>query len=148
MTYHEKKSIVSVLTTFLVYGIYYTYIYQRYSNVVMTPEEQLQFWGKTVLIIIPITIGAKIIVHILFTIMNSVIAKEDHPGMEDERDKLIELKSARNSFFIFGLGFVAAMAGAAWGHSVSTMFIIFICAGLMSELFENVSKLIYYRRGV
>ena len=148
MTYHEKKSLVNILTTFLVYGIYYTYVYQAYQDLTMTTDEQLQFWGKTLLIAIPITIGAKIIVHIGFTIMHTMITQEKHPGMEDERDKLIELKSTRNSFFFFGIGFLSAMIAIASGYPIQTMFIMLICGGFSSELFENLSKLIYYRRGI
>lgn len=148
MTYHEKKSLVNILTAFLVYGIYYAYKYQQYIALEMTLEEELQFWGKTILIAVPIMIGAKIVTHIIFTIANTVIAREKHPELEDERDKLIELKSTRNSFFMFGMGFVASLIAIAWGQPLHVMFLLIIGGGLMSELFDHLSRLIYYRRGI
>ena len=60
MYYQEKKSIVNMISTLLVYGIYYWIVFQKYDGVVMSPEEQLQFWGKTMLLIIPIAIASKI----------------------------------------------------------------------------------------
>ena len=95
MTYQEKKSIVNMASTLLVYGIYYWFVYQRYDPVGMTPEELLQFWGKTIITIIPFAIGGKIVIHVIFVISNKIITKENHPDFEDERDKLITLKSAR-----------------------------------------------------
>lgn len=148
MTYHEKKSLINIITAFLVYGFYYNYKYQQYLSMNMTMEEQLQFWGKTILIAIPIMIGAKIVIHIAFVIVNTIVTREKHPEMEDERDKLIELKSTRNAFFIFGMGFVVALAAIAWGQSIHVMFLVIIAGGLLSELFDNLSRLIYYRRGI
>ena len=99
MTYQEKKSIVNIFSTILVFSVYYWRAFEEYAATSMSFDEELQFWGKTILLIIPISIGIKIVLHILFVILNTIITREKHPGIEDERDRLIDLKSTRNAFY-------------------------------------------------
>ncbi|MEP1093883.1 MAG: hypothetical protein ABJG78_02170 [Cyclobacteriaceae bacterium] len=148
MYYHEKKSIVNILSTLLIYGIYYWIVYQRYGETVMSVEEELQFWGKTMLLVIPIAIGGKIIVHIIFSITHRLVTKEEQPGFEDERDRLIALKSTRNAFFIFGVGFLFALSSLAMGWPLQSMFIAMIIAGILSDVFDNLSQLYFHSKGI
>lgn len=148
MDYHEKKSIVSILSTVAVFGFYYWSVFQDYQTQVLTTEEELQFWSRAILMAIPVAIVSKIVFMILFTIFNKILANEDYPRIEDERDKLIDLKSTRNAFFIFGMGFVGAMAVLAFGFPLNYMFLTFILAGVASEIFEHLSRLYFLRKGV
>lgn len=148
MYYHEKKSIINIISTLLIYSIYYWRVSQSYQETVMTLEEELQFWGKTMLLIIPIAIAGKIIVHIIFSITNRLVTKEDQPCFEDERDRLIALKSTRNAFFIFGIGFLFALGTLALGWPLHNMFIAMIGAGVLSDMFDNLSQLYFHRKGI
>lgn len=148
MDYHEKKSVVNIITSLLVFGFYYGYVFKDYSDQILTTEEELQFWAKAILIAIPVSIVAKIIMYILFAIFNTIITREEMPKFEDERDKLIDLKATRNAFFIFGMGFVFAMGVLAFGYPPMNMFISLIVAGVLSEVFDNLSRLYFHRRGV
>ncbi|WP_420317072.1 hypothetical protein [Ekhidna sp.] len=148
MDYYERKSIVSMLSTILVLGIYYWSVFERFDAQIMNTDEQLQFWSKAILIAIPISIVTKIVVLIAFAIINYIITKEKTAGFEDERDKLIELKSTRNSYFIFGMGFVTALLVLAFGYPPKFMFIALILAGIGSEIFDNLSRFYYHRKGV
>ena len=114
----------------------------------MSTEELLRFWSKAMLIVIPVMIVSKIVVHIVFGVTNTVITKEKQAVFEDERDKLIALLSTRNAFVIFGLGFVLSLIMLATGSSINVMFIILIIAGILSELFDNLSQLYFHKNGV
>ena len=137
-----------MISTIVVLGIYYWSVLQRFDSQAMTTDEQLQFWAKAILIAIPISIATKIVMMIVFVIMNYIITREELPCFEDERDKLIELKATRNSYFIFGLGFLVALVVLAFGYPPKFMFIALILAGIGSEVFENLSKFYYHRKGV
>lgn len=137
-----------MLSTVIVLGIYYWTVFERFNNELMNTDEQLQFWAKAILIAIPISIATKIVMMIIFAISNYIITKEELPCFEDERDKLIELKSTRNSYFIFGIGFVISLVVLAFGYPPKFMFIALILAGIASEIFDNLSKLYYHRKGV
>ncbi|MEP5613475.1 MAG: hypothetical protein ABJP45_14580 [Cyclobacteriaceae bacterium] len=148
MYYHEKKSILNIVSTLLIYGTYYWTVKQEYGQIVMSADEELQFWGKTMLLVIPIAIAGKIIVHIIFSITNRLVTKEDQPCFEDERDRLIALKSTRNSFFTFGFGFLLALGAIALGWPLQTMFVVMIVAGVLSDVFDNLSQLYFHQKGI
>ena len=148
MDYHERKSIVNMLSTIIVLGIYYWFVFERFNAQVMNTDEQLQFWAKAILIAIPVSIITKIVVLIVFAISNYIITREKTAGFEDERDKLIELKSTRNSYVIFGTGFFISLVVLAFGYPPKYMFISLILAGIGSEVFDQLSKLYYHRKGV
>ncbi|MEQ9403945.1 MAG: hypothetical protein RIM99_10185 [Cyclobacteriaceae bacterium] len=148
MYYHEKKSILNILSTLIIYGIYYWFVFEKYGSEAMSPEEELQFWGKTLLLVIPIAIAGKIIIHIAFSVTHRIISKEKQPCFEDEREKLIMLKSTRNAFFVFGFGFLGALSAIALGWPLHVMFTWMICAGVMSDVFDNLSQLWFHRKGI
>lgn len=147
MTYHEKRSVVHILSTTALTASYFPYVINNYLTPGLTTEELLIFWAKAVLILIPVTIVMKIIVMILFSIFNAIATREELPRT-DERDKIIELKASRNSQIAFGLGFISALAAIALGSSVTIMFICLIGAGVFSEVVDHLSQIFYYRSGV
>jgi len=148
MYYHEKKSIVNILSTLLIYGIYYWTVQKEYDLMAMNADEELQFWGKTMLLSIPIAIAGKIIIHIIFSITHRLVMKEEQPRFEDERDRLIALKSTRNSFIFFGMGFFCALGAIALGWPLQTMFVIMIIAGVLSDIFDNLSQVYFHQKGI
>ncbi len=153
MTYQERKTLIDIISSVLIFGIYGFIVYQRYLNGAVDTTDVFVFWSRFILILIPITIVAKIITVIIFTIMNSIVTEvtggeEDDVNLVDERDKLIDLKTVRNSMVFFSLGFVLALASQLVGFSNHAFFIIIVVFGLMGDLFGGASKIWYYRRGV
>lgn len=147
MSYQEKRSILNMISSVLISGIYFWYVFQGDPTAGMSSEELLYFWGKSILILIPVTIVAKIVIAIFFAIGNTVATREKIPNA-DERDKLIELKSLQNSRYMFALGFILAMVSLTMNMSVNVMFIVIVLAGVASEIIENASQLYFYRKGV
>src|SRR5688572_19486673 len=133
MSYQERRAIVSLFSSILITAIYSAYMYQRYPESSAYSPEVFRFWGKFLLILIPVSIVAKIIIHIAFSIINTVATREEEPSITDERDHLIELKSNRNALYTFSLGFLAAMTSLVLEMPPSTMFIIMIGAGILYE---------------
>ena len=91
---------------------------------------------------------AKIILHIIFSIINRIATNENEPAFADELDKLIDLKATRITHYTFSMGTVLAMGSLAIGMTPNTMFVIFIGSAFLSEVAGQISQLIYYRRGV
>lgn len=144
----EKQALITLIGSWVILGIYSLYIY--YNYIVEQPEiiNDLQFWGTAFLILIPVSIIAQIIIHIIFAIVNKVITKEDMEMLEDEMDKLIELKAARISHWSFVLGFALTMGAIAFGSELYVMFLMLIGSGFLSGTFEALAKIYFYRRGV
>lgn len=165
MSYQEKKTITSIISGAIILAVYCIVAFGRYRAGTAAADD-LYFWARTMLTFIGIGIAATIVIQIIFHILLSIviaakkklrneqcddkeIEKEIKMEMvEDERDKLIELKSMKVGFIVAGIGFVAALISVVLRHSPAVMLnIIFIsfCAG---SILEGFAQLYFYRTGV
>ena len=147
MSYQERRALVSVISTIVITVLYSIYMLQRYPDAVDYSPEIFHFWGSFFLILIPVTIAAKIAITILFSIFSTVTTQEGEPSVTDERDTLIELKSNRNGLYVFSIGFLLAMATLVISQPPAVMFIGLISAGVLSEIVSEISQFYFYRRG-
>jgi hypothetical protein len=148
MEQKEKQAIVSIIGSVLIIGIYTKYVYNNYIDGDLEILNDFQFWGKSFLYLIPVSIVAQIVIHIVFAIINRIVTREDMSDITDERDNLIELKSIRISHWIFVFGFMMAMGSLAMGMKPYVMFLTVISSGFLASLASEVAKIIYYRKGV
>jgi hypothetical protein len=148
MSYQEKKSIVSMLSSAITFGSYCWYVFLRYQDELFGTEVNFRFWGAVILILIPVSIVAKIVVSIVFIMINRMATREIEPSFEDELDKLIESKATRVSHYVFIFGFILAMGALALEQPPSVMFVILFFSGFLSEAAGLSTKLYLYRRGV
>lgn len=148
MSIQEKKNMVSLISSFLIFGLYSLYVIQNAPFGALDQGSPYRFWGSFILILIPVAIVAKIVISIVFSILHRIATKEEEPTFADELDKLIGLKASRNSYYTFVLGFVLAMGSLAAGMAPGTMFVILVASGFLAEVTDYVSQLYYYRKGV
>lgn len=148
MSFQERRAIVSLISTILIAVLYSAYMIQRYPAADDYSVEVFRFWGAFFLILIPVAIVAKIIIHIAFIIINTIATREEESDIMDERDKLIEMKATRNSQYLFGLGVALALGALVIDLPPSAMFIILLCAGVVTEIISEISQFYFYRRGI
>lgn len=148
MMYQEKKSIVSFFSAIAIFGFFCWYMYPQYPQATTEAAEIFHFWGSFVVFLTLVSIIAHILISIIFNIIYRMTTNEKEPGFADELDKLIDLKAFRNSFFIFVLGFLLAMASLIAYQPTQVMFIILIASGFLSDLIGSVTKFYHYRKGV
>lgn len=147
MSYQERRSLVHLFGSIVVTSLYGVYMSGRYPDVDPYTAEMFHFWGTFFLLLIPVSIVAKIIINIIFSIINTIITQHEEPLMMDERDKLIELKALRNSLYLFGIGVIVAMGSLVWEMSPSFMFLLLFMAGFIADLVGDLSQFYFYRRG-
>jgi len=118
----------------IIYGIY------ALGSAAPAPDD-LRAWAVAILVYIGVCIVAGIVVQILFHIVFAagVSVKEGEGNcqevgriikwslLEDERDRLIELKSTRMGYNFAGKGFCVGLIALAAG--VSTVIVLHIMAG-------------------
>jgi len=132
----------------------------------MVAPDDMKYWATTILIFIGIGVVASIVIQIVFHILLSVtiaVRKQMQDGecddkevektinqemVEDEMDKLIGLKSMRISFIVAGIGFVAALVALVLNYSAAVMLNIIFISFSIGTIFEGVTQLYFYRRGV
>ena len=165
MSYHEKRNVVSIITGALILAAYCIYAFGRSSSGAVA-QGDLKFWAGTILIFIGIGIAATIVIQIVFHILLSIsvaiskkiqdetfddkeIEKSINMEMvEDEMDKLIDLKSTRIGFFFAGAGFIAALTSVVLNYSPVVMLNILFISFSVGSLLEGFTQIYYYRRGI
>ena len=148
MSYQEKQNIVNIFSGLLITVIYAFMVYQRHLQGNFDLREDFRTWGIIFLIYIGISIVVRIIIQIIFHIINAIATREEKVPVEDERDQLIKLKATRNSYYAFSSGFVISVVGLALGMPVHWIFIAFVAFGLIAEILDNGSQIYYYRKGI
>jgi len=165
MSYQEKRTVTTLLSGAVVLTVYVVYALNKLSSGGAGVED-LQFWGRTMLMFIGVSAAAIIIIQIVFHILLSMgiavkskIQDEEYDDkqiekdikaemVEDERDKLIELKAMRAGSIFAGVGFVAALLSLVLGYSSVVMLnVLFISFGLSCSI-EGIAQLYFYRAGV
>lgn len=165
MSYKVKKTIVSMITGVLIMAAYFIFAIGQVKSGVVSPDN-LKFWATTILVFIGIGIVAGIIIQIVFHIFLSIAmavqeqvktGQCDDKGIEkslalemveDEMDKLIELKSIRISFAIAGIGFAAALVSLVLNDSPAVMLNIMFASFSIGSLVEGITQLYYYKTGI
>ncbi len=153
MSYQESKSLTNIFSSIIITGIYTLIVYQRYLNGNVDTTDIFRFWAIVILIFIPISIVARIIIMIIFSIGTAIVQTAQGEEAEvmdviDERDKLIELKATKISLIIFSLGFILALVTQVINMNNHVFFITLIGAGVITEIVSELFTIIYYRKGV
>lgn len=147
MSYREKENIINIFSGLLITTAFGWNIYQRHLEGNFDLTQDFSTWGKIFLIFIGVSIVARIIIYIIFNIINAIATRQEDIPIEDERDKLIKLKATRNSHYVFSGGFVLSILGLAIGMPIYWIFIAFVISGLLAEIIDNGSQIYYYRKG-
>ena len=154
MSYQEKRSVTNIISTILLTGIYALVMYNNYSNWGLDADNVFRFWAIVILIFIPISIIARIIILIIFHILESIVnevkggGELDEMDIVDERDKLIEMKAAKNSMFVFAIGFMIALGTQLFDVSNHVFFLVLVLFGVISDILSESLTICYYRKGV
>ncbi len=148
MSYREKENIINIFSGLIITGVFAWVIYQRHQNGLIDLTDDFQTWGKLFLIYAGVSIVARIIIYIIFHIINAIATRVEKIPDEDERDKLIKLKALRNSHYSFVVGFFMAIVVLAVGMPTYSIFIVFVISGVISEIIDNGSQMYFYRKGV
>ena len=158
MTFGSKRTLASMIAGIALYAAYIVYSLSRNA-----PEpDNLRSWAKVMLVFIGIGVVLVVIIQILFHVIAAIgiaVKERDFKGkkidriisssmVEDERDKLISLKSAHIGYIAAGIGYVAALAALALGvEALYALHILFGSFGAAS-LIEGTLSIIYYEKGV
>ncbi len=148
MSYQEKENVVNIFSGLLITAVYALIIYQRHVEGTIDLTGDYRTWGIVFLIFIGVSIISRIIIYIIFHIINAIATRETDIPVSDERDKLIKLKSLRNSHYTFSFGFVLIFVALVLGMPVYSIFIIFVIFGEISEIVDNASQIYYSRKGI
>jgi len=158
MSFSSKKTLASMAGGAAIFVVYIIYALSQRA-----PEpDNLKSWATLMLIFIGAGIIMTIIVQILFHIVSAIgisVKHKEYNGkeidriisssmVEDERDKLISLKSSHMGYIFAGIGFIAALVALALGcKTLYALHIIFGTCGAAS-LIEGTMSIYYNEKGI
>ena len=149
MSYQEKNITVSVMTYILILGFYVVNLFQMYQTEGLVSTRVFSLWAIVILAAIIVNIAASILTNIALSIVHAIQTRtnESERFIEDERDKLIELKGMKVSYIAYSLGVLIAMLTFVFGQPPLVMFSLIVLFSLVAEIIGDMAQIYLYRRG-
>ena len=150
MTYRENSVTVSLVSYLLILGYYSVNWLQMYQVEGLNSAVIFKLWAIVIVAGIVLNIVGNILTNIVLSIVHAIKTgtdKEPH-FVEDERDKLIDLKGVKVSYIMFSIGVFLAMLSFVFGQPPLVMFSLIILFYLKAEIIGDLSQLYLYRKGV
>ncbi len=150
MSFKEKNITVTLISFTLILLFYVNQIFQMVQDGGLNSTEVFRLWGIVIAFSVIVTIVGMILTHIVSAIVIAVQTGDDDPDIEDiedERDKLIDLRGTNVTYTISSIGSFFAMLTFALGQSPLVMFALLVFFGLVAQIVGDVTRLFLYRRG-
>lgn len=149
MSFQEKNITVSLVNFSLILGVYLIRVFQMIQGGSFNSTNVFRLWGIVIGLAVVVTILATILTHIGSGIIQAIRTKEE-PELEDitdERDRLIDLRGTKATYFVSSIGVFLSMLTFALGQPPLVMFTLLIFFGVVAQIVGDISRLYLYRRG-
>jgi hypothetical protein len=150
MSHQEKNISASLFTSTLILGYYLIRILNMDLTESLIETKLFRLWGIVIVLTIFGTIITTIFTHIFAAIFHAVKTGDDDPkfeDIEDERDKLIDLKGTKISYIFSSIGVALSMLAFVLGQPALVMFSLLIFFGIFAQFIGDISRLVLYRKG-
>lgn len=150
MTMQQRNTVVSLMIFCLIFIGFCLRVLQMLLGQTFVAANVFWLWAIVAVAAIVATILGTIIANIVFAIVYAIRTKqepEESEWLEDERDKLIQLKGTRVSYFVSSIGVLIAMLSFVLSQPPLVMFTLLIASGLVAQIVGDVYRLLRYRRG-
>lgn len=149
MSYQEKTVTVSLFSTLFILGYFLIHISRMYFGEGLVSGQVFRLAGVVIAAGILVNITASILTNIILAIVHAIRTggKEEERFIEDERDKLIELRGSNVSYIVFSVGVLLSMISFVMGQPALVMFSLIVLFGLVSQISGDILRIILYRRG-
>jgi hypothetical protein len=150
MTMQQRNTVVSLMIFSLILIGFCLRVLQMLLAQTFVAANVFWLWAIVAVAAIVATILGTIIANIVFAIVYAIRTKqepEDSEWLEDERDKLIQLKGTRVSYLVSSIGVLIAMLSFVLNQPPLVMFTMLIASGLVAQIVGDVYRLLRYRRG-
>lgn len=147
MSYQERRAAASLISTVMGSTFYFADVLGRY-HAGGGAENEFAFWGAAILLYVPAMVVFKVIVQIIFVILNAIVTRSEEPDITDEFDRLVDMKSTTLFSYMFMAGFMLSMAALVAGYAPAAMFVILLMSMLAAGSMLDIAQVVMYRRGL
>ena len=150
MSFQEKNITVSLVNFSLILGFYLIRVFQMVQGGNFNSTNVVRLWVIVAILAVVVTIIATILTHIGSAIFQAIKTGQEDPKIEDiadERDKIIDLRGTKVTYFVSSIGVFLSMLTFALGQPALVMFTLLIFFGVAAQIIGDISRLYLYRRG-
>jgi hypothetical protein len=150
MSFQQRNITVSLVTFILILSFYLLRIFQLLQSDSFISTNVFRLWGIIVVLAIAATIILTILAHVGSAVIQVIKTGDENPKIEDiqdERDKLIDLRGTQITYVASSLGVLAAMLTFVFGQPPLVMFSLLIFSGLLAQIIGDTTRLVLYRSG-
>ncbi len=134
LSFQEKSHWLLFVSLILIFGLYFTSVLPA-ESVNVLPHQVLLFVSLVLLLVVIQIVGT------------TVLAIVDRRHGTDERDRLIELKGARNASYVLAAGIFFSISLALFTEGNFLFTHVLLGFWVLAHLVEIGSQLYLYRRG-
>ncbi len=149
MSFQEKNITVSLVNFSLILVFYLIRLLQMIQNGSFNSTNVFRLWAIIIVAAIVVTIAATILTHLVSAIIQAIQTQAE-PVIEDiadERDKFIDLKGTKVTYFVSSIGSFLAMLTFVFGQPPLIMFTLLVFFGVVAQIVGDIARLSFYRRG-
>jgi hypothetical protein len=147
----KQKNITVTLVNFSLILIFFLFrVFQMIQNDSFNSENVFRLWGIIIILAVVVSIGATILTIIVSAVIDAIKTGKEEPeidSLEDERDRLIDLRGTKVTYLISSIGSLIAMLTFVQGQPPLVMFTLLIFVGVLAQIIGDISRLVLYQRG-
>jgi len=150
MSFQQKNITVSLANFTLILGFYLIRVFQMIQGGNFNSTNVFRLWGIIIALAVVVTIFATILTHIVLAIIHAIRTGEEKSNVEDiedERDKLIDLRGTKLTYLVASIGSFLSMLTFVFGQPPLVMFTLLIFFGVLAQILGDVLRLVLYRKG-
>ncbi len=140
LSFKEKSLWTSLIITIVIFGYYFSRVFSALNQPTVDTSGLITLFIGVVF--------AMIVLEIVSHITLTAIYKKEANDFNDERDKLIELKAIRISYYILILGVFQAVVSLLMGKSPIMSTNIILLFFVVAQIAGDITQLVYYRKGI
>lgn len=150
MSFQEKNVAVTLGSFSLILVVYLVGMGRMLAAGGLNESGVFRLWGIVIVLAILFTVAATVMTHIVSAIIEAIRTGSEDPqieDIEDERDKLIDLRGTSVTYTLYSIGVFLAMLTFYFGQPPLVMFSLLILAGVVGQILGDIVRLALYRRG-
>jgi DMSO reductase anchor subunit len=150
MAYRETNIAVSLVSSLLVLGYYLINWLPMLRGENLDADRVFRLWLVVIIATIVFNIAGSILTSIVLSIGHAIKTGSDKEPrfIEDERDKLIELKGTKAAYITYSIGIFLAMLTFVFDQPPLLMFSLIIFFSIIAEIISDIVQFQFYHRGV
>jgi hypothetical protein len=149
MSYKEKSISISLVSYIMILGYYLIQVFQMIRGGGLVASRLFALWAVVIVSTILVNILGNILASIVLAIAHAIRTRSEQVEkyVEDERDRLIDLKGSKIAYITFSIGVFIAMLAFILGQSALVMFALIVFFSSAAEIVGSISQIVQYRRG-